>query len=230
MITIILLIFLIFILMFDLETFVAYGPEYYKKLEYTKLQKKITSKHDNHNTKVKKMTKHFLDNIKNTINDTGKFLDTVNENNKDSNGCILFRPMSADLTESMIENKIGDGSIIKETIQNSINTFVEDYEFLLYKFYKIPKNTIYKTELPIIKSVDSLSIKNYYLKDLKHVLKSSYPNFDNGDLILYDAHLIKDSLLKELYKFNFNDLPNTLIIMLQDLDMKQCKTNKLCCA
>ena len=56
MITIILLIFLIFILMFDYETFVAYSPEYYKKLEYTKLQKKITSKHDNHNTKVKKMT------------------------------------------------------------------------------------------------------------------------------------------------------------------------------
>ena len=232
MINIILLIFLVFILIIDYETFVAYSPEYIKKLEYTKLQKQITSKHDNHNTKVKKMTKHFLDTVKNAINSTGSFLNMVNLNNKDSNGCILFRPMAADLTEKIIEDEIAGGVFIKETIQNSINKFVEDYEFLLYKFYNIPKNTIYKTELPKIKDTDnsnSFSVKKYYLKNLKDILESVYPKFDSADLVLYDAHLIKDALLKELYEFNFKDLPTTLTAMLQELDMKQCSTNKLCC-
>ena len=53
MINIILLIFLVFILMLNNETFVALSPEYFKMLEYTKLQKEITSKNDNFNTKVK---------------------------------------------------------------------------------------------------------------------------------------------------------------------------------
>ena len=234
MINIVLLIFLIFILMFNLETFVvAYGPDYYKKLEYNKLQKQITSNHDNHNTKVKKMAKHFLDQIKNTINNTGSFLNVVNMNNKDSNGCILFRSMSADFTQKMIEIKLGDGTTIKNTIINSINQFVEDYEFLLYKYYNIPKNTIYKTELPPIDETNksnNISIKKYYLKNLKDILETAYPKFDNADLVLYDGGLIKDSLLNELNKFNFKDLPTKLIEMLQELDMNQCTANKLCCA
>ena len=142
-------------------------------------------------------------------------------------GCILFETYSADLTESMIEEKDGDGSVIKETIENSLNKF-EDYEFLLYKFYKLSKNTIYKTELPKIKrNTNNLSI-DYYLKNLKD-FKVFLSEFNSGNLILFDARLIKNSLLKELNEFNFKDLPTKLINSTRFSDMKQCTKNKLCC-
>lgn len=228
---IILVLFLFLFLLFYKEPFIVQSPDNYKKILFDNLQKQITSKHDNRNTKIKKMVKHLLDKVKNDINSTGGFLNMVNMNNKDANGCILFRPMAADLTEQIIEDEIAGGVTIKTTIEGSINKFVEDYDYLLYTYYTIPKNTIYTTELVVSEKRDiPFSVKEYYLKDLKDILETAYPQFDNGGLVLYDSLLIKNSLIKTLNNFNFKDLPTTLTTMLQELDMKQCGVNKKCCA
>jgi len=211
----------------------AISKDRLKAMKFDNLQKRITSKHDNRTTKIKKMVIHHLNKVKNDINRTGEFLNIVNMNNKDANGCILFRPMAADLTEQIIEDEIAGGVTVKTEIQKSINTFVNDYEYLLYTYYNIDKRSVYSTELPTPNTkgiVNRFSVKEYYLKDLKDILESVYPKFDNSELVLYDAQLIKNTLIKTLDNFNFKDLPTSLTSMLQELDMKQCTTNKKCCA
>ena len=240
----ILIIILIMIMIYDKskskskkEAFVggsyAISKDRLKAMKFDNLQKRITSKHDNRTTKIKKMVIHHLNNVKNDINSTGTFLNMVNLNNKDANGCILFRPMASDLTEQIIEDKIAGGVTVKSMINGSIDTFVDDYEYLLYTYYNIDKRSVYSTELPKPNNngiVNIFSVKEYYLKDLKDILESVYPKFDNSELILYDAQLIKNTLIKTLDNFNFKDLPTSLTSMLQELDMKQCTTNKKCCA
>ena len=241
-IIIILILILILIMIYDKskskskqETFIGGSSSINraKSLKFDNLQKRITSKHDNRTTKIKKMVIHHLNKVKNDINSTGAFLNMVNLNNKDANGCILFRPMAADLTEQIIEDEIAGGVTVKSTINGSIDTFVDDYEYLLYTYYNIDKRSVYSTELPKPNNngiVNTFSVKEYYLKDLKDILETVYPNFDNSELVLYDAQLIKKSLIKTLDNFNFKDLPTSLTSILQELDMKQCTTNKKCCA
>ena len=136
-----------------------------RKLKVMKLEKKITFKSDNRITKIKKMTNHLIQKLHDEIKNTGTFLITMfDENaNKKPNDCINYSNISANVMGGMLQNF--NSEEIKKSINNSLNSFQNEYNYLLYDYYEISNTQIYqdKKDYGAIKSVESNYIMDYYL-------------------------------------------------------------------
>tara|TARA_Y100001980_G_C14520980_1_gene296254 strand:+ start:268 stop:900 length:633 start_codon:yes stop_codon:yes gene_type:complete len=202
-----------------------------RKLKVMKLEEKKTLKSDNKTTKKKKMTNHLIQKLHDEIKNTGSFLRTmvdVNANKK-PNGCINYSDISANVMGGMLQNF--NSEEIKNSINNSLNSFQNEYNYLLNDYYKISNTQIYqdKKDYGVIESVQSNNIMDYYLYEPLYVLKQYKNNFDSDQLELYKSEAIKQSVLDELNKLDLDKFPKKIMDLVQNMGQKQCDKDKKCC-
>ena len=202
-----------------------------RKLKVIKLEKDNTFKSDNRNTKIKKMTNYLLQKLHDEIKNTGSFLRTmvdVNANKK-PNGCINYSDISANVMGGMLQNF--NAEEIKSSINNSLNSFQSEYNYLLYDYYEISNTQIYqdKKDYGEIDSVNSDDIMDHYMYSPKYVIMQYKNDFQSDQVELYKSDVIKQSILDELNKLDVDKFPKKIMDLVQNMGQKQCDKDKKCC-
>ena len=223
------LIFVIAILLRNRSNFISTTP---KLKAIAKLESQVTISNDDKNTRIKKMSNYYLEKLKNEIKNTGSFLEDIEETTKE-NGCIDFSSMSASALTQLLKNY--DEHELRAGITKALETFNNDYSFLITTYYKIPKNKIlinpvdYNSNSKKRKNIKSLKLINYYLTEVIEVIDIFKSNFDSTNIDIYSHTVINDTILTELNKINLKDFPLKITTMIQKMDMSQCKKDKKCC-
>jgi len=222
------LIFIIAILLRNRSNFISTTP---KLKALSKLESSVTISNDDKNTRIKKMSNYYLEKLKNEIKNTGSFLEDIEETTKE-NGCIDFSSMSASALAQLIKNY--DETELRDGITKALETFNNDYSFLITAYYKIPKNKILINPVEYDASkkrrnVKSLKLINYYLMEVRDAVDIFKSNFDSTNINIYSHTVINDTILNELNKINLKDFPLKITTMIQKMNMNQCKKDKKCC-
>ena len=130
-----------------------------------------------------------------------------------------------------------DGKKIRETINRLLNEFEDNYTFMMKHYYKFPPER-YSTSIDINFN-DQKEIKpgNHFpdymnkvvLKSMKYAIRQLKPKMNTTELIVYKPLLIKTKINEGIDKFDFDEFPKQINLLLQDLSKKQCKMYKKCC-
>ncbi len=202
-----------------------------RKLKVMKLEKKITFKSDNKTTKIKKMTNHLLKKLHNDIVNSGAFLKTMVDinANKKPNGCINYSDISANVMGGMLQNF--NTEEIKKSINNSLNSFQSEYDYMINDYYKLSSTQIYqdKKKYEEINPVKSNDIMDHYMHSPRYVIKLYESDFQSDQLEIHNSKAIKQSVLNELNKLDLDKFPKQIMDLVQKMGQKQCKNDKKCC-
>lgn len=237
---------LIFILFFLLYTIVNTREFMVNKkilllLKYKKLEKQITHKYDNNNTKIKKIINHLIQILENNllkhVNIITNFYINSKEFNKDK--CKILKQPSLDIFQYFVTF---DKEVVKAELNNSVNIFLNEYREYTNEYLKIPQHHKYKliikSNKPNLKKPEKIEelidygknyINSFGFYELINCINQIKFKYTSENIKIIHETEIEKTLKNAINNLDLEKFVKQTMKLKRILYKEQCRINKKCC-